>query len=481
MRVCVIGTGYVGLVTGACLAQVGHHVICVDNNAEKVALMQSGKSPIFEPGLAEIMQAAMQAGNLEFTTDLGAGVTHGEVLFIAVGTPALPTGESDTRYVEAVARGIGSHLNGGYKVIVNKSTVPIGSGDWVRRIVLDGVAEREETIAGFDVVSNPEFLREGSAVYDTFNPDRIVLGSNSKKAIAMMQELYIPIVQRQFADNKSLPAVPVVVTDLTSAEMIKYAANAFLATKISFINEVANICDRVGADVTQVAKGIGLDSRIGSKFLQAGIGWGGSCFPKDVSALIHTAIDYGYDAQLLRSAVALNQRQKLIVMEKLQQVLKILKGKTVGLMGLTFKPDTDDMRDAPALNLIEQLNRLGAKVKAYDPIISQTTSQTGIPHAIPGVSVESDAEKLADGCDALVVVTEWQEFRDLDYTKLSEKMVTKVIIDGRNFLDPEVLVASGFYYVGIGRSTHKEVSVPLTKAESIKVEQIKAEPLVINC
>ena len=279
MRVCVIGTGYVGLVTGACLAYTGHHVICIDNNEEKVALMQSGKSPIFEPGLDEIIQLGMEAGRLEFTTDLAAGVAHGEILFIAVGTPALPTGESDTRYVEAVARGIGSHLNGGYKVIVNKSTVPIGSGDWVRRIVLDGVAERHEKIAGFDIVSNPEFLREGSAVYDTFNPDRIVLGSNSQKALSMMQELYAPIVKREFAENKSLPEIPVLETDLTSAEMIKYAANAFLATKISFINEVANICDRVGADVTQVSKGIGLDSRIGNKFLQAGIGWGGSCFP----------------------------------------------------------------------------------------------------------------------------------------------------------------------------------------------------------
>ncbi|BAZ10707.1 UDP-glucose dehydrogenase [Calothrix sp. NIES-4071] len=464
MRVCVIGTGYVGLVTGACLAQIGHHVICVDNNAEKVALMQSGQSPIFEPGLSEIMQAAMQAGHLEFTTNLGAGVAHGEILFIAVGTPALPTGESNTRYVEAVAHGIGSHLNGGYKVIVNKSTVPIGSGDWVKRIVLDGVAERQQEIAGFDVVSNPEFLREGSAVFDTFNPDRIVLGSNSTKAIAMMQKLYAPIIARRFATDKFLPPVPVVKTDLTSAEMIKYAANAFLATKISFINEVANICDRVGADVTQVAQGIGLDSRIGKKFLQAGIGWGGSCFPKDVSALVHTAIDYGYDAQLLRKAVAVNERQKLIALEKLQQVLKILKGKTIGLLGLTFKPDTDDMRDAPALILIEQLNRLGAKVKAYDPIISQTR----MAHGLSGVKVESDAMQLADGCDALVVVTEWQSFLKLDYAKLGEKMTTRIIIDGRNFLNREVLTASGFHYVGIGRPTPQSIpSVSSVGAELV--------------
>ncbi len=461
MRVCVIGTGYVGLVTGVCLAHIGHHVICIDNNEEKVKLMKSGQSPIYEPGLSELMQSSAASGNLEFSADLEAGVKHGEILFIAVGTPALPTGESDTRYVEAVARGIGAHLNGGYKVIVNKSTVPIGSGDWVRMIVLDGVAERQKNLvaavggistlerieAEFDVVSNPEFLREGSAVYDTFNPDRIVLGSNNPKAIEMMKELYAPLVKRQFAEDTSLPPVPVVVTDLSSAEMIKYAANAFLATKISFINEVANICDRVGADVTQVAKGIGLDSRIGSKFLSAGIGWGGSCFPKDVSALVHTAEDYGYETELLNAAINVNKRQRTIAIEKLQQELKILKGKTVGLLGLTFKPDTDDMRDAPALTMIEQLNRLGAKVKAYDPIVSQS----GLSHGLSGVIIESDPERLADGCDALVVVTEWQEFLRLDYGKMAKTMREPVLIDGRNFLDPAVVTAAGFRYLGIGR------------------------------
>ncbi|MGB3207205.1 MAG: UDP-glucose/GDP-mannose dehydrogenase family protein [Crinalium sp.] len=462
MRVCVIGTGYVGLVTGACLAHIGHHVICVDNNEEKVKLMKAGHSPIYEPGLSEIMQSASSAGKLEFTSDLAAGVAHGEILFIAVGTPALPNGESDTRYVEAVARGIGEHLDHSYKVIVNKSTVPIGSGDWVRMIVLDGVLERQKSLVGaggvvldenvpeiaadFDVVSNPEFLREGSAIYDTFNPDRIVLGSNNKRAIAMMQELYTPIVERQYALYKSLPPIPVVVTDINSAEMVKYAANAFLATKISFINEIANICDRVGADVTQVAQGIGLDSRIGSKFLQAGIGWGGSCFPKDVSALIHTADDYGYETHLLKAAVNVNQRQRLIAVEKLQQVLKILKGKTVGLLGLTFKPDTDDMRDAPALNIIEHLNRLGAKVKAYDPI----TSQSRMRHGLGGVMVETDPERLADGCDALVLVTEWQQFRHLDYQKMATLMNHPVMIDGRNFLNREELESVGFRYVGIG-------------------------------
>ena len=472
MRVCVIGTGYVGLVTGASLAHIGHHVICVDNNEAKVNLMKSGQSPIFEPGLSDVMTSAIQAGRLEFTTDLAAGVEHGEILYIAVGTPALPNGESDTRYVEAVARGIGQSLtvSSTYKVIVNKSTVPIGSGDWVRMIVLDGVAEKAAEVQGalnkssvgegggtatltripepqFDVISNPEFLREGSAVYDTFNPDRIVLGGNSKRATGLMQDLYAPIIAREFAENKSAATVPVVVTDLSSAEMIKYAANAFLATKISFINEVANICDRVGADVTQVAKGIGLDSRIGSKFLNAGLGWGGSCFPKDVSALVHTAEDYGYDAQLMKAAISVNERQKMVTIEKLQQVLKILKGKTIGLLGLTFKPDTDDLRDAPALVLIENLARLGAKVKAYDPIISQS----GMRHGISDVIVETDPERLADGCDALVVVTEWAEFQNLDLGKMSRLMNMPIIIDGRNFLDQGKAEAAGFRYVGIGR------------------------------
>ncbi|MEL6605676.1 MAG: UDP-glucose/GDP-mannose dehydrogenase family protein [Cyanobacteria bacterium J06614_10] len=448
MRVCVIGTGYVGLVTGVCLSHIGHHVICVDNNEEKVQLMKSGQSPIYEPGLSDLMKSSMESGNLEFTSDIGAGVAHGEILFIAVGTPALPTGESDTRYVEAVARSIGENLNGGYKVIVNKSTVPIGSGDWVRMIVMDGLAERQSNgEASFDVVSNPEFLREGSAVFDTFNPDRIVLGSNSEKALGMMKELYQPLVSRSFSEDKSADPVPVVVTDLNSAEMVKYASNAFLATKISFINEVANICDRVGADVTQVAQGIGLDSRIGSKFLQAGIGWGGSCFPKDVSALVHTADDYGYEAELLKATINVNTRQRLLTVEKLQQVLKILKGKTVGLLGLTFKPDTDDMRDAPSLIMIENLNRLGAKVKAYDPIVSQS----GVSQGLSGVIVETDPERLADGCDALVLVTDWAKFKNLDYKKMGSLMNAPVMIDGRNFLDQKNIEEAGFQYIGVGR------------------------------
>jgi UDPglucose 6-dehydrogenase len=466
MKVCAIGTGYVGLVTGVCLAHIGHDVLCVDNNPDKVKMMQAGQSPIHEPGLAEMMQSAMASGRLRFTTDLALGVKHGEVLFIAVGTPPLPDGSSDTQYVEAVARGIGQHLNGGYRVIVNKSTVPIGSGDWVRMLVMDGVTERsaQPTLVGvgggggsplpsvrFDVVSNPEFLREGSAVFDTLNPDRIVLGGNdNQKAIDLMLELYGPIINREYAEIPHLPPVNVLVTDLGSAEMIKYAANAFLATKISFINEIANICERVGADVTQVSKGIGLDSRIGNKFLNAGIGWGGSCFPKDLAALIRTGADYGYEAQLLQAAVSVNQRQRILVVEKLQQYLKILNGKTIGLLGLTFKPDTDDLRDAPALDLIQMLNKLGAKVKAYDPIIC---SEHGIatPHPeLKNVGLVSSPEILATNSDAIVLMTEWQQFQELNYQYLAELMRIPLLIDCRNFLSAKKISEAGLKCVGIG-------------------------------
>jgi UDPglucose 6-dehydrogenase len=463
MRVCTIGTGYVGLVTGACLAHIGHDVICVDNNPEKVALMKSGQSPIYEPGLADIMRSAMSTNRLQFTTDLAAGVAHGEVLFIAVGTPPLPNGSSDTQYVEAVAKGIGKHLNGDYKVIVNKSTVPIGSGDWVKMLVLDGVAERRQQpslvgaserlpaedafVPKFDVVSNPEFLREGSAIHDTLNPDRIVLGSNNQQAIDLMLELYKPIIDRQHSDHPHLPPVSVLTTDLGSAEMIKYAANAFLATKISFINEIANICERVGADVTQVSKGIGLDSRIGNKFLNAGIGWGGSCFPKDLAALIHTGADYGYDARLLKAAVSVNQQQRTLVIQKLQSSLKILKGKTIGLLGLTFKPDTDDLRDAPALDIIQILIELGAKVKAYDPIVSSAS----LPHPyLANVNLVDSPQTLATDSDAIVLMTEWSEFQDINYQHLAKLMRSPIVVDCRNFLSPAILTAAGFQHIGIG-------------------------------
>lgn len=480
MNISVVGTGYVGLVTGACLAYIGHHVTCVDNNAAKVESLLQGHIPIYEPGLEQIVRQCTEAQRLKFTTELAIGVESAEVIFIAVGTPSLPSGDPDLRYVEAVARGIGQHLDKRYRVIVNKSTVPIGSGDWVRMLVLDGAASAANEVVTttsqpkpgsigttvldppvlqplqFDVVSNPEFLREGSAIWDTFNPDRIVVGSDQTRAIEIMRQLYAPIIHREVPiplvevpteEVQRTEPVPFVVTDLPSAEMIKYAANALLATKISYINEVANICERVGADVTQVAHGIGLDSRIGRKFLQAGLGWGGSCFPKDIAALIRTASDYGYEARILKAATEVNRDQRMKILEKLQQELKVLKGKTIGLLGLTFKPNTDDMRDAPSLTLIQQLAKLGSKVKAYDPVVSSS----GIREGLMDVIVETDTLRLAQDCDALVLVTEWKEFQSLDFAQLASLMRRPLIVDGRNFLDREVLIQAGFFYVGVGR------------------------------
>ncbi|MGQ9838862.1 MAG: UDP-glucose dehydrogenase family protein [Cyanobacteriota bacterium] len=478
MHVAVIGAGYVGLVTGACLAHLGHHVICVDNNPAKIEGLQRGRLPIYEPGLEELVREGSARGLLQFTTHLQTGIQNSQVVFIAVGTPALPSGDPDLRYVEAVAREIGQHLDQQYRVIVNKSTVPIGSGDWVRMLILDGAAEIAKqrfsgsekgkgeapledpdamtgqggvvTLSGshwipqFDVVSNPEFLREGSAIHDTFNPDRIVVGSDSPRAIEIMRQLYEPILSRQ--GGLSGDPVPWVVTDLASAEMIKYAANAFLATKISFINEIANICERTGADVTQVAEGIGLDRRIGQAFLNAGLGWGGSCFPKDMAALIQTAADYGYEARLLRAAVEVNQEQRQRLVEKLQQALKVLKGKTIGLLGLTFKPNTDDMRDAPSLSLIEHLHKLGAKVKAYDPVVSGSGIREGLAHVV----VETDVLRLAQDCDALVLVTEWPEFQSLDYRQLAGLMRRPLLIDARNCLDRQALRQAGMTLLGVG-------------------------------
>jgi UDPglucose 6-dehydrogenase len=445
MRVCVVGTGYVGLVTGACLAHIGHDVICIDNDEAKVRMMQSGKSPIYEPGLPEIMQSAMSANRLGFSTNLAEGVTHGDVLFIAVGTPPLPEGKSDTRYVEAVAREIGASFRSGYKVVVNKSTVPIGSAGWVRMLIEQSIVDGID--AEFDVVSNPEFLREGSAIYDTFNPDRIVLGGDSQRALELMQGLYQPIIDREFAEDTSLKPVPVLVTDVTSGEMIKYAANSFLVMKVSFINEIANICDLVGADVNEVATGIGLDSRIGHKFLKAGIGWGGSCFPKDMGALIHTAREYGYEADMLKASVRVNEYQRLKVISKLQKELKVLKGKTIGLLGLTFKPNTDDLRDAPSLDIIAALLTLGAIVKGYDPMYERIIQDPRLNE----IKLEKSISALVSGCHALILVTEWEEFLDVDYLSISKLLINPLMIDGRNFLQKDKMLQIGFNYIGIGR------------------------------
>lgn len=448
MDVCVIGTGYVGLVTGACLAHIGHHVVCVDNNAEKVWRMRSGQEPICEPGLREMMQATMDAGRLSLTADLGSGVRHGDILFITVGTPLLPTGESDTRYVEAVARGIGKHLNGQFKIIANQSTVPVGSGAWVRQLILEELENRQdiesENSTNFAVVSNPEFLREGSAIYDTFNPERIVLGSDCPEAIARMRDLYAPIVARQFGRGLGLPPVPTIETDLASAEMIKCAANAILATKISLIDEVTNICDRVGADVTQVARGIGLNTRIGPKSLQTG----GFYVSQDVAALVHTARNYGYEPQVL-AAVATNQKQRSLAVEKLQRALKVLKGKTIGLFGLACKPSADVLQDTPARTFIEQLQRLGANVRAYDPIVRSTA----VRPSLAAIDRVSDPTALVSGADALVVAAARSQFLELDPSDLASRMATPVLLDGGNGLDPQAMAAAGFYYIGIGRGS----------------------------
>ncbi len=469
MEVCVVGTGYVGLVTGTCLAYLGRSVVCVDIDERKIEMLRKGKSPIYEPGLDQLITHGIQRGNLRFSTDLNAAVNASEIVFIAVGTPPLPTGKADLSYVKAVAQSVGRAMDcERRRIVVNKSTVPIGSGNWVEMLVKDGLQEnsayRERSgITGnrkasaedvFLVASNPEFLREGSAIADTFYPDRIVIGATDSYAAERLRALYEPIVEQTFVPPASAPraagftAVPVVTTDLASAEMIKYAANSFLATKISFANEIANICERVGADIKEVVRGFGLDSRIGPKFLNAGVGWGGSCFGKDVSAIIDIANEYNYEPELLRSTVSVNKRQRHVPVLKLQEVLKIIKGKTIGLLGLAFKPETDDIRDAPALEIARELLEMGARVKAYDPIANEACAKQ-----YPDLKIEysTDAISLAEDCDAIVVVTEWEEFKYLDLEKVGEVMHTKVLVDGRNVLDPEAVESAGFKYRGIGR------------------------------
>lgn len=465
MNVCVIGTGYVGLVTGTCLAYLGHSVVCVDNNPQKVAMLEAGKSPIYEPGLEALLEHGIGNGKLAFSMDLAPAVRDAEVIFIAVGTPPQPSGEPDLQYVEAVARGIGAAVTDAkVRVVVNKSTVPIGSGNWVEMLVEDGARrpvpagtgslQADATPARFLVASNPEFLREGSAIGDTLYPDRIVIGAPSPEAVSKLRELYAPLLDQSFEAPSISPrpegmrSVPLVTTDLASAEMIKYAANAFLATKISFINEVANLCEKVGADVTQVAKGIGLDTRIGSRFLNAGAGWGGSCFGKDVSALISIGREYQYEMEILQATVSVNQHQRQRLIQKLQEALKILKGKTVGLLGLAFKPNTDDLREAPALDVARQLLKMGARVKAYDPI---AMPHCQAQHPDLELVYAENVEELAAGCDALVLMTEWDEFKSLDLPRVRGLMRTPVLLDARNVLSPSACENHGFQYMGVGR------------------------------
>jgi len=452
MKVCVIGTGYVGLVTGVCLAEIGHNVICVDKDDSKINLLLNGKMPIYEPGLDKLVEKNVKRKNLIFSSKIDDAIKSQDIIFICVGTPPLPDGSADLQQVEQVAKVIGNNLNN-YKIIVNKSTVPIGSGDWVSMIIND-YNNNSHVKSGtmFDVVSNPEFLREGTAISDTFFPDRIVLGSSGKSAIDTMKKLYEPIISQKFDlmdisfDPKNSQSIPIVETDLVSAEMIKYAANSFLATKISFINEIANICEKAGADVNMVAHGIGLDSRIGAKFLNAGIGWGGSCFPKDVLALTKIAAEYGLATQLLNSVVNVNNQQRLKVVQKVQEILKIVKGKSIGVLGISFKPNTDDTRDAPPITIMNNLVNLGAKLKAYDPIVKKTPETL-----IPKVLICDSIEDIFRDSDLVILATEWEDFKDLDYKENGKLMKDMNFIDGRNFLDKEKMISYGFKYSGIGR------------------------------
>ena len=457
-NVGVVGAGYVGLVTGACLAQIGHKVTCVDRDAGRIAHLAAGRVPIYEPGLEEMVAHNAERERLFFAGSEGLRelVSSADVVFIAVDTPQGEDGSADLSNVAAVARSIGRVLAEAPReeplFIVNKSTVPVGSGDYVSMLVRDGIDEFGATgkPGEFTVVSNPEFLREGSALYDSLFPDRIVLGADSPEALGTMRSLYGPIIDQSFQtdlDPRPKVSVPVVVTDLASAEMIKYAANAFLATKISFINEISNICELVGADVTNVAAGIGLDERIGPRFLGAGIGWGGSCFPKDVAALRSVAREYDYEPVLLDATVSVNDRQRRHVISKLQHALHTLKGKRVALLGLAFKPNTDDLREAPSLQIAEELTSLGAQVVGYDPAAGKAAARI-----MPELQVVFDPYEALTGAHAAVVVTEWKEVRDLNLESAASLMKKpKLLVDGRNSLDPDAARSAGLLYKGFGR------------------------------
>ncbi len=434
MRICVIGTGYVGLVTGACLANLGNEVICVDKDKGRITSLKKSVIPFYEPGLKEVVLKNFKAKRLTFTTSLPEGVNRSEVIFIAVGTPPMENGEADVSAVISVATHIAKLLKGDgknkYKVIVNKSTVPVGMGDIVTKILVEnGVAEKH-----FAVVSNPEFLREGTAVPDFMSPDRIVIGASNSKAFNVITELYRPL-------NAHM-----IFTTIKSAELIKYASNSFLATKISFINEIANICEKVGSDVVEVAYGMGLDKRIGREFLNAGLGYGGSCLPKDVSALIHLARSSGYDPQILTSVNRTNEEQRKRMVEKMEDKLHSLKGKVIGVLGLSFKPDTDDLRDSPSLELIRELKKGGAKVKAYDPVARSKARKI-----LSGVTFCDTAYDALRKADAAVVTAEWSEFRELDLDKVKASMKDPVIFDGRNIYNPKRMKELGFKYYGVGR------------------------------
>jgi UDPglucose 6-dehydrogenase len=430
MNICVVGTGYVGLVTGAVFADLGNDVVCVDNDANKIVALEAGHMPIYEPGLEEMVARNVADGRLLFTTDLTGAVRRAVIVFITVGTPPARDGRTDLTAVEDVARGIAQALER-YTVVVNKSTVPVGTGEFVREVI-----ERHQARpVPFDVVSNPEFLREGSAIEDTLRPDRIVIGAPTPQVAMTLLELYAPLER------------PMIITDVPSAEMIKYASNAFLSTKISFINAIANICELAGADVTQVMKGMGLDPRIGAAFLAAGLGYGGSCFPKDTDSLVHTAATLGYDFALLRAVVDVNRERAGHFVDLVVKALGPLDGRVLAVLGLAFKPNTDDMREAKSVEVVARLLELGASVRVYDPV-AMAHARTTLPAAV--VYCQSPYEAAA-GADAVALVTEWNEFKFLNLERLRGVMRRPVVFDGRNLWEPERMRRLGFEYYSIGR------------------------------
>jgi len=432
MNICVIGTGYVGLVTGACLAEFGMSLICVDNDQEKINLLKQGTIPIYEPGLEGLVAKNMKEGRLSFSTDVEEGVKSSLVVFIAVGTPAHEDGSADLQAAEEVAKEIGRSMNG-YKVIVVKSTVPVGTARRLKKLILD----HQTQPIPFDIVSNPEFLREGSAIEDFMRPDRVTIGAESEQAIAIMKDIYSALY---------LIETPFVITGLETAEMIKYAANAFLATKVSFINEIANLCERMEADVHHVAKAMGLDGRIGKKFLHPGPGYGGSCFPKDTRALSRMAQEKGYSFKILDSVIRVNEEQKKRMVGKIQEKVGDLRGKTVGILGLSFKPNTDDIRESSSIVIIRDLLAVGAKVKAFDPAAMDEARAV-----LPEVEYGKDPYDVAKGSDALVLATEWNQFRRLDLQRIKTLLKAPVFIDLRNVYEPDQMKRLGFNYCGVGR------------------------------
>jgi UDPglucose 6-dehydrogenase len=466
MKVTIIGTGYVGLTTGVCLAWLGHDVSCVDTDQSKVELLERGIPPIYEPFLDQFMAEASE--RIRYTTSYSAAIPGSQVIFIAVGTPPGPGGNPDLQYLHAAARAIGQYLDGGFAVVVNKSTVPIGSGNWVDALVRESYEEHHTGSADgqFSIASNPEFLREGTALHDTLYADRVVVGSDNSHSLEVLYTLYRPILDQTFAPPVYLPrpedlgAVPLVSTDLASAELIKYAANAFLALKISYINEIGQLAEKVGADIAQVAKGIGLDARIGSRFLQAGLGWGGSCFGKDTAALVSTAAEYGLDMRIVEAARVVNVRQRERVIEKLLAELKILKGRTVALLGLAFKPNTDDLREAPAIEIARKLLERGCRVKVHDPVALERFRRE---HPNLGVVCCESGEQTAEGADAIVLVTEWPQYREMNWEAVAASMRTRIVLDGRNVLDRARLARAGFHYLNLNGDAHAPAETALVQ------------------